>query len=805
MLDKYLQVLEYPKVLARLAEHTSFSGGRDLALSLDVATDLAEATRRQKETTEARLLLRVKADVSLGGAHDVRPLLQRAERGMRLLPQELLDVESTLSAAQPIYRTLTRTAGQFPLLASLASRIEACRPVVDEVRRCITPKGEVADAASPELARARAELMAARDRLLQRLERMVTSDENAPFLQEPIVTQRSGRYVIPLRAECRGRIRGIVHDESASGATLFIEPLATVELNNELREAQIREEREVLRVLDRLTGLVAQEAALIERTVSVLAEFDLIFARARYAEQLRAVEPNLVGFAPRQVLDEERGIYHPGTRLRLLQARHPLLPQDTVVPIDVALRLGPQGYFVIVITGPNTGGKTVALKTVGLLSLMAQAGMHVPADEGTTLTVFDGVYADIGDEQSIEQSLSTFSSHMSNIIHILGQASERSLVLLDELGAGTDPVEGSALARSLLVELIQRGVTTMATTHHPELKVFAQGEPGVANASVEFDAHTLAPTYQLTIGLPGRSNAFAIAERLGLQRHIVERARLLVDPQVLQTEDLLREIKLLRDQSERQLTEAAQIRQRAEEQEADLRARLDQLEREREQVLEQARQEGRRELESLREEIAATRAYLAKARVAEQVSEVRRVLSEAEGLAERAAEAVAPTPSTLRRTGAEPEVGDLVWVGSLKTQGTVTGVEAGHAEVAVGSLRLRVALDDLEVREPAVEESMSSGRGRSRVVQLPASPAVKPELHLRGMRVEEAVPELQRYLDEAYLAALGRVRVVHGKGTGTLRRFVREELARHPLVASVRSGGPAEGGDGVTVVELVPR
>ncbi|MGI6209806.1 MAG: endonuclease MutS2 [Anaerolineae bacterium] len=804
MLNKYLELLEYPKVLAQLAEQTSFSGGRELALSLDVTTDLAEATRRQKETTEARQLLDVKADVSLGGAHDVRPLLERARRGSRLMPQELLDVESTLAAGQPIYRTLTRMAGQFPLLASLAARIEACRPVVDEVRRCITPKGEVADSASPELARARSELAAVRDRLLQRLERIVTAEDNTPYLQEPIITQRSGRYVIPLRAECRGRIRGIVHDESSSGATLFIEPLATVELNNELREAQIREEREVLRVLDRLTGLVAQEAPHIERTVEVLAEFDLIFARARYAERLRAVEPNLVDFAPRQVLDEERSIYHPGTRLRLLQARHPLLPQDVVVPIDVVLRLGPQGYFVIVVTGPNTGGKTVALKTVGLLSLMAQAGMHVPAAEGTTLTVFDGVYADIGDEQSIEQSLSTFSSHMSNIIHILGQATERSLVLLDELGAGTDPVEGSALARALLSELIQRSVTTMATTHHPELKVFAQGEPGVANASVEFDARTLAPTYQLTIGLPGRSNAFAIAERLGLQRQIVERARSLVDPQVLQTEDLLREIKLLREDTERLLAEAAETHRQAQERDAELQRRLDELEQERERILEEAREEGRQELQALREEIAATRSHLAKARVAEQVSQVRRALAEAESLEARAAEVVAPRP-TARRAGDEPEVGDLVWVGSLKTQGTVTAVEAGHAEVAVGSLRLRVVLDDLEVREPAADETPVHARGRSRDVHLPTGGAVKSELHLRGMRVEEAMPELQRYLDEAYLAALRTVRVVHGKGTGTLRRLVREELTRHPLVASVRSGGPGEGGEGVTIAELVPR
>ena len=724
MQEKHLNVLEYHKVLERLARQAAFSAGRELCLQLDVASDLAEASRRQMETSEARAILAAKADVSLGGAHDVRPLLEKARRGMRLIPTELLDVQSTLMAGQPIYRTLSHSAGQFPLLAGLAARIEACRPVVDEVRRCITPKAEVADSASPELSRARSDLGIARDRLLSRLDRLVGDDNNLTYLQDAIVTQRNGRYVVPLRAEYRSRIPGVVHDQSASGATLFIEPLATVELNNALREAQIREEREVFKVLDGLTSLVAKESSLIERTVSVLAEFDLIFARARYADELRAVEPSLVGFGPRQVLDEQRGIYHSGARLKMVQARHPLLPAETVVPIDVVLRQGPQGYFAIVVTGPNTGGKTVALKTTGLLCLMAQAGMHVPAAEGTVLTVFEGIYADIGDEQSIEQSLSTFSSHMSNIVNILGQANERSLVLLDELGAGTDPVEGSALARALLTELVQRGITTMATTHHPELKVFAQGEPGVINASVEFDPISLSPTYQLTIGLPGRSNAFAIAERLGLSRAVVERARTLVDPQVLQTEELLREIKILRDASENRLRETEETRERAAEHERDLQSRLAELEEERGRILEAAREEGRREIESLQEEIAATRSHLARARVTDQVRQVRNALAQAEGVQRKAAETLAPRPTVGAHAGGEPAVGDSVWVASLKASGTVMKAEGGYAEVAVGSLRLKVAMDDLEVREPAAEEARALARYAPESVQLPAGGAV---------------------------------------------------------------------------------
>ncbi|MGQ9554465.1 MAG: endonuclease MutS2 [Anaerolineae bacterium] len=806
MEKKYLEVLEYPKVLAKLAEYTSFSGGRDLALSLAVVTDLEEARRRQKETSEAALLLDTKAAVSLGGAHDIRPLLDRATRGLRLLPQELLDIESTLMAAQPLRRTLSRLGGQFPLLASLAARIEECGPVVSEIKRCITPKGEVADSASAELARIRSQLAIARDRLLQRLERMIMSPDNAGYLQEPLITQRGGRYVIPIKAEYKGRIQGLVHDESASGATLFIEPLATVELNNEWREWQLREEREVMRILDGLTGLVAKEAAFIDRTVAILAQFDLIFARARYAQAIHATEPLLLDFAPRQALDEGQGIYHPGTHLRLMRARHPLLPQDMVVPIDAYLRLGPRGYFALLITGPNTGGKTVALKTIGLLCLMAQAGLHIPAAEGSALSVFDGIYADIGDEQSIEQSLSTFSSHMGNIVHILAQATDRSLVLLDELGAGTDPVEGSALGRSLLTELIQRGITTVATTHHPELKVFAQGTAGVENASVEFDAETLAPTYELSIGLPGRSNAFAIAERLGLAHAIVERARTLVDPRLLQTDELLTQAKLLRDQAEARLQQADEKQRLSEQHEKELSQRLAEITAAREEALDQARQQARLEMEALRQEIAQARTQLAKARAAGEVTQTRQTLAAVEAMEQSLASKLTSAPVAPTRPGEEPRVGDVVWVKSLQTQGVVTAVEDGQAEVTAGNLRLRVVLEELAVREPAAataEASISAPYQAN--VRVSAAAIGKPELHLRGLRVEEAMPELHRYLDDSYLAGLRQVRIVHGKGTGALRRLVREELAHHPLVAAVRQGQPYEGGDGVTIAELVPR
>nr|NIO70227.1 endonuclease MutS2 [Anaerolineae bacterium] len=486
--DKYLQTLEFPQILERLSQHVAFSAGRDLALALKPSPDLEEAQRRQRETSEARKLLEVKTDLSLGGARDVRPLLKSASLRATLLPTELLDIRATLISGRTLKRTLTRLAAQFPLLAAKASRIEECAHVVAEIGRCINDRGEVVDAASQALARIRRDLKEAHERLLDKLNRIVASPANASFLQEPLVTQRGGRYVIPLKADFKGRIPGVVHDQSASGATLFIEPLATVELNNRWRELQLEEEREVQRILAALSALVAEEGAFIERTVEVLAELDLAFAKARYANEIRGVEPQLVPFKgsvgdlrPSGAKGQRAAssVQHPGSTIQLQQARHPLLDPATAVPIDVHLD---DNYFILVITGPNTGGKTVSLKTVGLLGLMAQAGLHIPAEEGSALSAFSGIYADIGDEQSIEQNLSTFSSHTTNIINILGKADSHSLVLLDELGAGTDPSEGSALARAILSHLLRQRITTLVATHYPELKVYAHATPGVENA-----------------------------------------------------------------------------------------------------------------------------------------------------------------------------------------------------------------------------------------------------------------------------------------------------------------------------------
>ena len=500
---KHLETLEFPQILLRLARHVSFSAGRKLVLALQPSPIFAQVRQQLQETREARHLLDTHGGLSLGGAHDVRPLARNATRGAVLQPPDLLDISSTLRAGKRVQRLLGRLRGQVPLLADIAARIEPCQALADEIGRCISEQGEVNDHASAKLARLRREMRIAHERLQDKLNRILANPRNAPYLQDSLITQRGGRYVIPIKADFKGRIPGIVHDSSASGATLFIEPLSAVETTNRWRELQIEERKEVERILAELSALVADLADELAWTVEALADLDLVLAKGHYANELGATEPRLVAFAPssrrpgtHRKPDSENTdsvLSHPGSVLDLRQARHPLLDPGTVVPIDVHLG---DDYFILVITGPNTGGKTVSLKTVGLMAAMAQSGLHLPVEDGSAISVFDGIYADIGDEQSIEQSLSTFSSHLTNIVQLLDRAGERGLVLLDELGAGTDPVEGSALARAILSHLLERRITTLVATHYSELKAYAHTTPGVENASVEFDLRVAVPHVQ---------------------------------------------------------------------------------------------------------------------------------------------------------------------------------------------------------------------------------------------------------------------------------------------------------------------
>lgn len=794
MRTKSWQVLEYPKILAQLAEHTSFSLGHELALRLRPSSRENVVGQRQQETTEARRLLDIKPDLSLGGVMNLRPLLKKARLRAALTPSELSDVRATLVSARSLRRSIAPLDQQFPLLAAKAEEIEAYSELPQEIGRAINERAEVVDAASPALARIRAEVKVTHDELLDRLERIVSSSANSHFLQEKLITERHGRYVIPLKADFKGRIPGIVHDQSASGATLFVEPLATLELNNRWRQLQLEEEREVERVLKQLTARVAQEEESIARTLRALAALDLAFAKAKYSMSIHGVQPELVPFRARRRKKGEpsdRDFDHPGSTIRLIQARHPLLSPAEVMPIDVQIT---NDFFIVVITGPNTGGKTVSLKTVGLLALMAQAGLQIPALEGSALSVFRGIHADIGEEQSIEQSLSTFSSHMTRIVDILGRAYWKSLVLLDELGAGTDPVEGSALARAILSHLHQRRITTMVATHYSDLKVYAHATPGVENASVEFDMQTLAPTYKLSIGLPGQSKALAIAARLGLSKKIVGQAARLLTPEDLEVESLLTDIKRARDEAVAANQAAEEARAQAERTKTEMEEQLTSIEEDRREILNQARQQARMELSQIRSQLHTISKALR--------SQVRpQQLAEAKAKVEEVKEAMQPPEPPLKLYPIDRDklrVGQSVWVDELRQKGEITAfLDADEVEIGVGKFRVRAKVDYLEL----VEEEPPQRREDTYMALGPrAAPPLS--LQLRGMRAEDAIPELIKYLDNAYLAHLSEVRIVHGKGTGTLRRLVREELQKHPLVASHRPGLPKEGGSGVTVAEL---
>jgi len=794
---KHLSTLEYPKILHILSTHTSFSAGREAALALEPTSDYGEIERGLETTAEARTLLRERPGTSVGGAHDVRPLTADARRGKVLPARDLLDMRDTLAAGRWLHRTLSRLENQFPHLARVTDRIRPCPEIIEEINRCIDDQGGVRDDASAALGRIRREVDIAHERIHAKLENIINASQNASYLQEAIITQRGGRYVIPLKAQFKDKIRGVVHDRSASGVTLFIEPLSVVDLNNAWRELQLEEEEEVRRILAALSHQIGERAEGIDETVEALAELDVAFARAKYAEAIDASKPKLVAFA-------DRSDGHPGSTIRLLGARHPLLDPEGVVAIDVELD---DETYVLVITGPNTGGKTVSLKTVGLLTLMAQTGLHIPVEPGSALSPFRDVYADIGDEQSIEQSLSTFSAHITNIISFLAQAHERSLVLLDELGAGTDPAEGAALARALLEHFRRSGSTTFVATHYPELKTYAQLTPGVCNASVEFDAQSLSPTYRLSIGLPGRSNALTIARRLDMPEHIVEEARKMVSAEDQRTQDMLDDIHRLRMEMAQAREDAHTARAEARNLARELRERLAAVDEERQEVLDEARREARESLQSLETEMRQLRSRLrAAAAPVEAVSVVAQELDALELELPAAEPLEAPGDADADQwqdveVKRRIRVGDTVWVRPLKAEGEVLSVDDGEAEVRVGRARTYVGLSALELRREAIPEPVPEG------VQIttdtPDSPGTS--IDLRGGRVEESLTRLDRYLDQAMRAGLPEARIIHGKGTGTLRRAVRDFLANHPLVSKFEGADYREGGEGVTIVDIVHR
>lgn len=808
--EKTLVTLEYPKILEKLAGYCAFEASADKARRLHPTIDLDLARLWQAETREAVLLLGKNASLTIGGARDIRAVVDLAIHGGTLTPQDLLDVKYTLISARTLARTFERMSLQYPYLSAIVNQLPPPLRLVDTISRAISDHGDILDSASVKLEIIRRDLRISHDRLLTKLQRMLSDPKHTPYLQEALITQRDGRYVIPLRSEFKGRIRSIVHDQSASGATLFVEPLAVVELNNRYRELLLAERDEERRILSEISAMVADRAFEILTTVDIIAELDFALARGKYAEDLRANEPSLFPITPKKT-------GHPGTIIRLIEARHPLLDQKTVIPIDVELD---ENTFAMVITGPNTGGKTVALKTIGLLALMAQSGMHIPAHSSSQISLFENIFSDIGDEQSIEQSLSTFSGHITNIIRILEQANQRSLVILDELGAGTDPTEGAALARAILSYLLERKISTLVTTHHPELKTYAHATPGVVNASVEFNLETLQPTYHLTIGLPGRSNALAIAQRLGLPESIIQAGRAELSPEEIRSEDLLDEIHRQRDLTRKARETADHIRQEVEILRAELLERLERIEEERHEILEQARIQGEKQVAELETEMNEIRQALVRAR---QPIEALKTIERQVDLLEEKVEAPVQRSAFGEEISRSRSIrlGDKVRLRNLGSQGVVTALSGEEAEVQVGVLRVRTRLHDLELVAAIATNPAIAGKKRNETAQLdaleagiakepgrkavnanllPESPGI--ELDIRGRRADEALEALDRYLDAAAYAGMPYVRIIHGKGTGRLREVVRQALHDSAHVVSFEPGGQKEGGEGVTVVKL---
>ncbi|NRR22001.1 endonuclease MutS2 [Brevibacillus sp. MS2.2] len=784
MEQRVLKTLEYDKIVALLIDKASCTYGKEKAAELIPFLRLDEVITAQQGTEQAATVLRLKGSVPLGGIRDIRGPVQRARLNAMLAPMELLDIASTVMAGRRLKTFLLDMCEdhELPLLQQQAERIEGLRELETEIRRCVDENGDILDSASLELRQVRQEIRQVELRIREKLDQMTRSSTYQKMLMENIVTIRGDRFVIPVKQEYRSVFGGIVHDQSASGATLFIEPEVIVEMNNKLRELRLREEREVERILYVLTEQVSFAVeALIENT-EALTELDFMFAKAQLAWSMKAICPRI----------NDRGY------VNMRKARHPLIPREVVVPVDV--ELGGE-YQAIVVTGPNTGGKTVSLKTIGLLSLMTMAGLHIPAEEESEMTVFSSVFADIGDEQSIEQSLSTFSSHMTNIIQILAKMDDKSLVLFDELGAGTDPTEGAALAMSIIDHVIDSGARLVATTHYSELKAYAYDRPEVINASVEFDVQTLRPTYRLLIGVPGRSNAFAIARRLGLPEHIIDVARGSISEEDNQVESMIASLERNRKSAEADRLaakaareEAEELRRRLEEERAQFaeekNKRMERAEDEARIAVQLAKEEAETIIRELREmmaegmEIKEHRLIDAKKRLGNAVLELDK-------------EKVKKPAKAVRAT--QIKVGDEVMVTSFGQKGTVLEkVNNEEFLVQIGIMKMKVKRDDMHVQNSIRQKPQAAPYTSVKR----RSDNIKMDLDLRGYNVEDSIREIDQFLDDALLAGLHSVSIIHGHGTGVLRKGVHEYLRNHRNVKSFRLGGQGEGGVGATIAEL---
>ena len=788
MEEHTLRVLEFEKVITKLQDQAACAIGREVAGLSYPTSDLETARRKQQETSEARAILQYEGNIPLGGIEDVRHFVERAAIEALLQPKELLSILGTLQASARLGAFLDKLRPKYPILGDLGSEIERFGPIEDAITKAIAQSGEVMDSASAALGKVRSELRVAHSRLTEKMNSFIQSGQYRTAIQEPVITIRSDRYCIPVKAEYKGQVPGIVHDSSTSGATLFIEPASVVELGNARKELAVKEREEVEKVLAALTAKVGESSERILATLNVVGVIDCISARAKLSIVQGATEP---------ILNDEGHI-------DIRAGRHPLLGGE-VVPIDVTLG---KTFNAILITGPNTGGKTVSLKTIGLFSLMAASGLHVPAQPGTELAVFDRVFADIGDEQSIEQSLSTFSSHMNNIVRItrvVGAGSpQQALALLDEIGAGTDPAEGAALAKAILDFLLDRGARVVATTHYGELKEFAYQREGIENARVEFDPETLRPTYRLQVGIPGSSNAFAIAGRLGLDQSIISEARANLGSRSETADELIRKLEEThraaaqeKVAAQRITSDADALRRRYEEQ-------LVRLESAKSHVEDKAREKAQAMLDAYQRKLDRTLEQLA----AQQKDSKRAqdLKKKAENLIEQFEEQTAAPPEKEPEEERLPRDTELgpgtpVRIANVNQDGRIAeGPSDGKVVVLIGAMRVTVPISAL--RKPGGEQKVVREQSSESKMAMEKAREFAPEIHIRGMRAEAAVIELDKYLDDAMAAGAREVRIVHGKGTGALRQVVLEFLKNHPGVESYRLGESSEGGSGATVVMM---
>lgn len=793
MNQKSLQTLEYHKIIAQLAEYATSPPGKLLCSKLQPSSDYEEIIQAQKETSDALNRVRLKGNLSFAGVRDIRDSFKRLDIGSALSIPELLSASSllTVSARAKAYgRHEESDETEDDSLDEMFRSLEPLTPVNNEIKRCILSEEEISDDASPGLHRVRRSIKGINDRIHAQLNSILNSSRS--YLQDAVITMRDGRYCLPVRAEYKNQVSGMIHDQSATGSTLFVEPMAIIQLNNELRTLEIQENKEIEAVLADLSNQLASYTESLSLNLEILAQLDFIFAKAALSRHYKCSEPR----------------FNRDGQIHIKDGRHPLLEPQKVVPITVWLG---DTFDLLIVTGPNTGGKTVSLKTVGLFTLMGQSGLHIPAFEGSRLAVFEEVFADIGDEQSIEQSLSTFSAHMTNIVDILSKADSRSLCLFDELGAGTDPTEGAALAMAILNFLHSMKCRTMATTHYSELKVYALGTAGVENACCEFDVQTLRPTYRLLIGIPGKSNAFAISQKLGLPDYIIHDAKSRIESEDEAFEDIISRLEESRVTIEKEREEIQSYKDEVTRLKTRLEQKEERFDEQKDKMIRSAREEAHRILRDAKEtadrsikninKLAAASGVDTRALEAER-TKIRENLKKVEGglsIKQEPRPRKAINPKTLR-------VGDSVKVLSLNLKGTISTLPdaKGNLFVQMGILRSQVNLNDLElIQENSVSGPGLNGRRKgsgSSNIKMSKSVSVSPEINLLGMTVDEAIPQLDKYLDDAYIAHLQQVRVVHGKGTGALRNGIHKHLKRVKTIKEFHLGEFGEGDAGVTIV-----